>query len=230
MRQQANPSIAPLIPTQPVPPEAADFSAQVHELLDGNPKDEAVVSQSFHGMDEIINRIGAGLYSIASMLVGEGEQSIRLVEIAIATAKFVPGETPEEARLSGRRALAVAALQALAEREPGCLATPQSQPAGGGCIGDDDLDAAGVSRDELEQMLSGPDRGRVRLWLESLTVPMRVVFALRAVAGLHAEDIAALLKENCGPSATGWTADHVREISRQALCSLASQLLHASLS
>jgi hypothetical protein len=37
-----------------------------------------------------------------------------------------------------------------------------------------------------------------------------------------------LLAAHGGAGAEGWTAEQVREVFRQALCSLASQLLHAA--
>ncbi len=42
------------------------------------------MSKALEGMDAMLDRIAAGLYSIASMLVGEGEDSIGLVETAVA--------------------------------------------------------------------------------------------------------------------------------------------------
>jgi hypothetical protein len=55
-----------------------------------------------------------------------------------------------------------------------------------------------------------------------------VIFVLRAVAGFSAHDTAAMLAEHGGKGAQGWSADAVREIFRQGLCSLASQLIHAT--
>jgi hypothetical protein len=57
---------------------------------------------------------------------------------------------------------------------------------------------------------------------------MRTVFALRAVAGFNAAETAALLKLHGGAQAAGWTTAAVSEVFRQGLCSLASQVLHAS--
>jgi len=57
---------------------------------------------------------------------------------------------------------------------------------------------------------------------------MRTIYVLRAVAGFSAPDTAALLAAHGGPRASGWSADAVRELFRQALCSLASQLIHAT--
>ena len=218
-----------LIPHQPLPEGAQEFAGRVHELLDGQPKDEATVAKAFDGMDGILDQIAAGLYSIASMLVGEGEDSIGLVETAVATADIAECSEPAESRKSSRYALCVAALELLAKRDASSLAAPQGLEHAATCIGDDELDAAGVTGEELEQMLAGPDRDRVRNWLESLPTPMRAIFVLRAVAGFTAPETADLLREHGGPLTTDWSADAVRELFRQGLCSLASQVLHAAI-
>jgi DNA-directed RNA polymerase specialized sigma24 family protein len=180
------------------------------------------------GMEEIIETIAAGLYSLAAMLVGEGEESERLVEAAIANAEVSVCHDPQEARKSSRRALATEALDLLAERNPESLAAPKGLAPASTCIENDSLASAGISTEELEKMIAGPERDRVRKWLASLPTAMRSVFVLRAVAGFTAAESAALLVAHGGPLAAGWTAEAVREIFRQGLCSLASQLIHAS--
>jgi DNA-directed RNA polymerase specialized sigma24 family protein len=80
----------------------------------------------------------------------------------------------------------------------------------------------------MERIIAGPDRDRVRNWLESLSTVMRTIYVLRAVAGFTATETADLLAAHGGPQAAGWNADAVRELFRQALCSLASQLIHAT--
>jgi hypothetical protein len=77
-------------------------------------------------------------------------------------------------------------------------------------------------------MIAGPERDRVRNWLESLPTVQRTIFVLRAVAGFTTAETAALLAEHGGPQAAGWSGDAVRELFRQGLCSLASQLLQAA--
>jgi hypothetical protein len=216
------------IPPQPIPEGAKDFSDRVRSLLDGKAKDEATVSRALEGIDALLDTIAAGLYSLASMMVGEGEDSVQLVETAVATTEVSACEDPIEGRKNSRRALAKAALQMIAQRDPASLAAPQGIEPAGGCIDDDDLEAAGVSSVELELMMSGPDRYRVRNWLENLPVDLRIVFALRAVAGLSAPETAALLAEYGGPYAAGWNAEGVRAVFRQGLCSIASQLIQAS--
>jgi hypothetical protein len=225
-----NPSRNPaarLHPTQPLPPEAAEFARAVSGMLNGEGKDPAAVENALLGMDSMFDLIAAGLYTLASMLVGEGEDAIRLVETSVAKAEVSAGSKPEQARLASRRALAAAALELLQRRDPASLAAPEGLGHARTCIEDDDLDSAGMSRDELESMISGPDRDRVRAWLESLPASMRVIFVLRAVAGFSGQKIAELLIRHAGPRAAGWSADDIRELFRQALCSLASQMLKA---
>jgi hypothetical protein len=217
-----------LIPTDPLPAGADAFAERLHGLLDGQPKDEATVARALEGMDGMFDEIAAGLYSLASMLAGEGEDSIRLVETAVATAEISGSAHAEEARRSSRLALATAAIELIAGRDPSLLAAPDGLEHAVTCIEDDDLEAAAEAREAMERMIAGPDRDRVRNWLEGLSTAMRTIYVLRAVAGFSAVDTAALLSAHGGPRAAGWSADAVRELFRQALCSLASQLIHAT--
>lgn len=217
-----------LIPAQPIPESAHAFAARVHGMLDGQPKDETTVVRAFDGMDEMFDLIAAGLYSMASMLVGEGEDSIRLVETAVANSDLSACPDPGKARKSSRRALCAAALDMLALRDATSLSAPQGLEHATTCIEDEELDAAGVSSEELERMIAGPDRDRVRNWLESLPTVLRTIFVLRAVAGFTTAETASLLQAHGGPHAAGWNEDAVRELFRQGLCSLASQVLQAA--
>ena len=217
-----------LIPPQPIPEGAQAFNERVHGLLDGRPKDEATITRALDGMDAIVDHIAAGLYTLASMLVGEGEDSVRLVETTIATVQVSGMRDPSEARRNCRRALCAAAIELLARRDAAALEAPRRPQASGGCIDDEDLDAAAESRVEFERMIAGPDRDRVRRWLADLHGGQRTIFVLRVAAGFNAQESAALLAAHGGPQAAGWTADAVREVFRLALCSLASQVLQAS--
>lgn len=215
-----------LIPPKPMPAAAEAFTRSVQGLLDGRAKDEVEVKQALTGLDEMLDIIAAGLYSLASMLVGEGEESVRLVEHTVSTAEVTQGGDHFEARRSSRLVLAKAALETIARRDPGSLAAPSGAPGPTTCIEDDDLDSAGVSAKELEQMISGPDRDRVREWLANLQTSVRTVFVLRAVVGFTSAETAALLAEHGGTGAQRWTSIAVRDVFRQGLCSLASQLIH----
>jgi len=114
-----------LIPQELIPAGADEFSKTVHGLLDGQPKDEATVSKALEGMDEMLDVIAARLYSMASMLVGEGEESIELVETAVARTDISACSDATEARRSSRRALCTAAIELIAKRKPGSLAAPE---------------------------------------------------------------------------------------------------------
>jgi hypothetical protein len=228
MTQEPDPQNESLIPHQLLPAGAKAFNNRMRGLMDGHPKDDATVTKALEGMDDMFELIAAGLYTLASMLVGEGEAGVRLVETAVANAEVSVCHDPLEARKSSRRALCTAALDTIEQQSPGSLAAPEGLNHVSTCIEDDDLVSAGVSSEELESMLAGRDRDRVRNWLASLPTALRTIFVLRAVAGFTAGDTAALLAAHGGPRAAGWTAEAVREVFRRGLCSLASQLIHAS--
>jgi hypothetical protein len=205
MPQNSNSQNDRLVPSQPTPTASAQ-----------------------EGMEDEIDLIAAGLYSMAAMLVGKGEDSARLVEMTIESAENPVCHDPAAAQLSCRKALCASAVEVLEQRNPGCLAAPKGLKAAKTCIEDDDLDAAAEYGDELKRLIAGPDRERVRKWLESLATPMRTIFVLRAVGGLSTAETAGLLATQGGPQAAGWTVDEVRESLRQGLCSLASQLLQST--
>ncbi len=221
-------TIDSLIPPQPVPQCAQVFTSRIHGLLDGQPKDDETVAQALTGMDDFLDMIAAKLYTQASMLVGEGEESIQLVEATIANAEMAECSNPEQGRRSSRLALCTGAIKLLEERNPGCLAAPANTDMPKKCIEGDDLDSAGVSGDELEAAISGGKRERVRVWLESLPAALRTIFVLRAVAGFSPAETAELLQAHGGPQASEWTEDAVRIWFRRALCSLATQVLRAA--
>ena len=216
-----------LIPQQAVPAGAEEFSEKLHGLLDGRPKDEATVSRALGGVDALLDVIAARLYSMASMLVGEGEDSIQLVETAIARTDLSACSNADEARKSSRKALCSAAIELITERRPGSLAAPEWLEHVATCIEDDDLESAGISRAELESLLAGSKRESIKKWIEGLPTETRVIFVFRAVAGFNATETAEMLAGHAGNGAEHWNADAVREIFRQGLCSLASQLIHA---
>jgi hypothetical protein len=197
---------------------------------ESNPVNDSLIPAQLipAGTDEVFDRIAAGLYSLASMLVGEGENGAWLVEMAIANSEESVCHDPVKARTSSRQAMCAAALDILSLHDPGSLAAPEGLKPADTCIEEDDLAAAGVSGDELERMIAGPDRDRMRKWLASLPTALRTIFVLRAVAGFTSTEIIALLAAHGGPQAAGWTPAAVGELFRQGLCSLASQLIRAS--
>jgi hypothetical protein len=225
MSNKPNSAEESLIPATPMPAGAEGFSKR-----DGQPNDGETVAKALQGMDEMLDAIAAGLYTMASMLVGEGEDAVRLVETAMARTELSPCCDVFEAKKNNRRALCSTAVEMIEQRNPGSLAAPEGIESPGSCIEDDDLSGAGISSQELESMLSGPNRENVRNWLASLPTDLRVVFVMRAVAGFTADETAAILSSHGGPKGSEWSADGVRLIFRQGLCSIASQLLHSSAS
>src|SRR5271168_1550332 len=192
---------------------------------------DAAVEATLAGWDGFLEKIAGELYRIGSMLVGEGEAAIGLIEQVVGSADLPGCCNQAEARHKARLLLGADTIALLRQRDSALhiesLAAPAEESGPASCIEDDDLDAAGVSPADLEQMISGPESHRLRDWLEGLPASLRVVFVLRAVAGLSSAEVAGLLADHDAP---GWTADAVRSSFRQALCSLASQLIHATAS
>jgi hypothetical protein len=180
------------------------------------------------GGDVLLEKIAGELYGIASMLVGEGDEAVGLIERVVTNVDVPTCCDQAEARHKARLLLAADAITVLGRRDFASLAAPSDDSGPAGCIEDDDLSAAGVTPDELEQMISGPESHRLRDWLEGLTVSLRVIFVLRAIAALSSVEVAGLLARHGGPKAADWTPEAVRGSFRQALCSLASQLIHAT--
>lgn len=180
------------------------------------------------GNDLLLDGIAAGLYHFTSMLLGEGEDTIGIVEEVVTRIDLHTGETTEIATHNARLDAASRSVALLAHRDPAAFAALAEDSGPASCIEDEELDAAGVSRVELERMLTSSDQQHLRGWLESLPDSLRVIFVLRAVSGASSPEVAGVLAENGGPQAQNWTPGSVGATFRQALCSLASQLLHAS--
>ncbi len=173
----------------------------------------------------LLEEVAGDLYRIGSMMLGDGEETIGLIEQAVATAEIPSCCDGDQAIHNARVALAAAALELLSARGAAALAAPLGNFGPPNCIGDDDLSAAGVTPAELETLLTGPGRERLRGWLEGLPVVERAIFVLRAVAGLSTPEVAGLLALHGGQAARGWMPEAVSNLFRQALCSLASLLL-----
>ncbi len=216
------------LPDQPLHPQSPAFFSQVSELLDGQPKDPASVEAALSGWDGVMEKIAGDLYHLGSMLIGEGEETIQLIEHVVANVDIPSCCDHLDASHKARLALAAQAVTVLHKRDASAFVAPQEESGPVSCIEDDDLSAAGVTAAELERMLTGPERMHLRAWLESLPVSQRTIFVLRAIGGLSSVEVADLLAEDGGKLAEEWTPDTVRSSFRQALCSLASQLIHAT--
>jgi DNA-directed RNA polymerase specialized sigma24 family protein len=74
-------------------------------------------------------------------------------------------------------------------------------------------------------MISGPGRRTLRDWLNKLPVAQRAIFVERAILGWDNAAAAASLSK---AAARNWQPRQVSELFRQALCSLATSLVHAA--
>jgi len=108
-----------------MPEGAQDFSRRVHGLMDGQEKDEVAVNQALEGMEAMLDAIAAGMYSLASIAGGRRRRGRAPGgDGGGECGGFRLPTTPTTGRKSSRRALAIAAIELLERRKPGCLAAP----------------------------------------------------------------------------------------------------------
>ena len=172
----------------------------------------------------VIESAARELYQTAALFVGDESEAMQLVEQTVASVEMDPCADGDAARSAARQELIQRALVRVAALRPAQM-HPSAATDLGGCVETDDLSAAGITREQLEALLSGSDRTRMRQWLEGLGPVERSVFVLRAVLGRGGPESAQLLHQTTGDS---WTETHVGGAYRAALCSLASSLVHSA--
>ena len=164
------------------------------------------------------------LYQTAALFVGEEGEAMQLVEQTVASVEMDPCADGDAARQAASRDLVQRALVRVATLQPAQM-HPSAAADLGGCVETDDLSAAGITREQLDGLLSGGGRTRMRQWLEGLGPVERSVFVMRAVLGRSGGESAQLLQQATGDS---WTETHIGGAYRAALCSLASALVHSA--
>jgi hypothetical protein len=170
----------------------------------------------------------AKLFQTAALLLGDEAEAVALVEETIAGVEVDPCADAVNAQMLVQNQLVQAAVQKLSQLEPGSFSVADTgQGSGASCIEGDDLSASGISPEQLSYLLEGEGRQQLRDWLEHLPAALRTVFVERAMLGQDNAATAANLKAGGGESASGWTPERVSEVFRQALCSLATSLIHA---
>jgi DNA-directed RNA polymerase specialized sigma24 family protein len=164
------------------------------------------------------------LYQTAALFVGDENEAMQLVEQTVAGVEMDPCADGDAARSAASQDLVQRALARVAD-----LRRAQMHPSAaadlGGCVETDELSAAGITREQLEGLLSGAGRTRMRQWLEGLGPVERSVFVLRAVLGRSEAESERLLQQATGDP---WTEAHVGGAYRAALCSLATALVHSA--
>jgi hypothetical protein len=172
----------------------------------------------------IIESVARELYQTAALFIGDQDEATQVVEQTVANVEIDPCAEGEVARNVASRDLIHRTLARVAAKWPAQM-HPTSAADLGGCVETDDLSAAGLTREQLDAMLSGVGLSRMRQWLEGLGPVERVVFVLRAVLGRSGPESTELLHE---ATSEAWTEAHVGGAYRAALCSLASSLVHAT--
>jgi hypothetical protein len=167
------------------------------------------------------------LFQIAALLLGNENQAVELVEETVARVETDPCADGPLAFTEARGLLVQSAVRAMAGRDPGAFTVPTAQPAGDTCIETDDLQAVGLTPQQLGALVTGAGRAGMREWLDRLAPALRAIFVLRAVAGQDGEQTAESLRQSGAEGAKAWRSDQVRGAYRQALCSLASSLMSA---
>jgi DNA-directed RNA polymerase specialized sigma24 family protein len=173
---------------------------------------------------DLIESAARELYQTAALFVGDETEAMKLVEETVASVEMDPCADGDAARSAATSELVHRALARVA-----ALRAAQMHPSAavdlGGCVETDDLSAAGITREQLDVLLAGSGRVRMRQWLEGLGPVERSVFVMRAVLGRSGAESTELLQQATGDP---WTETHVGGAYRAALCSLASSLVHST--
>jgi DNA-directed RNA polymerase specialized sigma24 family protein len=167
------------------------------------------------------------LFQIAALLLGNESEAVDLVEETVAKVETDPCADGTLAYAEARTLLVHSGVQRMAKRDPGSFSVPDTQPSGSACIETDDVQAVGLTSDQLGALVSGAGRAGMREWLDRLTPALRAIFVLRAVAGQDGEQTAESLRQTGVTGALAWGSQQVGNSYRQALCSLASRLMSA---
>lgn len=178
------------------------------------------------GSDAVVKAENAALemYRFAVLLLGSETEAVRLVEDTVAAVEVDPCADPCAAKGLVRDRVLHGALEILHRQDPASFrAVPDAQPASV-CL--DDEDAAPISGTELSALVEGVGRRSFRDWLNRLSGAQRAVFVQRVVLGQDNAATARAINGLARPAI--WTADAVGSLFRQALCSLASSLVHSA--
>jgi DNA-directed RNA polymerase specialized sigma24 family protein len=177
--------------------------------------------------DALVEDTAVKLFQTAALLLGNGDDAVRLVEQTMANVEVDPCAEGGNATTTLQNELVEAAIRELSHREPDSFAAAETGSGNAPCIEDDDLSAAGITSSQLNQLLEDEGRNQLRNWLEHLPAAQRAIFVGRAMLGKDNAATAQTLRLAGGEKAAGWTAGRVSDVFRQALCSLANSLAHS---
>jgi hypothetical protein len=164
------------------------------------------------------------MYRFAALMLGNESEALRLVENTVNTFEIDPCANPAAATGLVRDRVLEGALEIMHRQDPASFAEVPA-PGPGTCLEEEDHGASLVG-DEVAVLLARAGRGSLRDWLDRLSQAQRAVFVQRAVLGQDNAATATAINRFARPAV--WTADAVGRLFRQALCSLASSLVHAA--
>ncbi|MBT9331015.1 hypothetical protein [Paracidobacterium acidisoli] len=167
------------------------------------------------------------LYQIAALMLGNETEALGLVEETIAGVEIDPCADASAAGEIAQQRLISVAIRRMDEQNPKAFVPAPAEAGPAGCIQEDDIAAAGLSTENMAELISGSGRDRLRAWLDQLPLAQRVIFVQRAVLGRDNARTAYTMDESL-PASRGWSAEQVSQLFRQALCSLANSLVHAA--
>jgi Sigma-70, region 4 len=163
------------------------------------------------------------MYRFAALLLSNEAEALNLVENTVAAFDIDPCSDPVAATGLVRDRVLDGALEIMQRHDPQSFASIPASDPGSSCIEDDST--VPLSRSEISELVAGAGRGPLRDWLAHLSEVQRAVFVQRAVLGSSNADTAQALNRHSRPSI--WTKEAVSTLFRQALCSLASSLVHS---
>jgi hypothetical protein len=162
------------------------------------------------------------VYRFAALMLGNEAEALSLVENTVAAVEIDPCADPCAAKGLVRERVLDGALAIMHLQDPTSFAYAPRVDGSGSCFEDD----APLSGAEISAMLASAGPGHLRDWLNRLSQAQRAVFVQRAVLGSSNAETARAINRLARPAV--WTGKAVSSVFREALCSLASSLVHST--
>jgi hypothetical protein len=163
------------------------------------------------------------MYRFAALMLGNEAEALSLVENTVAAVEIDPCTDPCAVKGLVRERVLAGTLAIMHLQDPASFADMPKTDSAGSCLEDD---ATPVSGAEMSELMASAGSEHLRDWLSRLSQAQRAVFVQRAVLGSSNAATARAINGVARPPV--WTAEAVSNLFRQALCSLASSLVHST--